>query len=133
MEAGCRWVVDIDLESFFDRVNHDVLMTPVLRGWINWYRLSEVNGVIDALDQWFRRRLRVILWRQAKRARTGVRMLRRRGIDEARARASSSNGLGPWWNAGKSHMNQAFPTSYFRAAGLVPLLDQLRILRTCSS
>lgn len=26
MEAGYRWVVDIDLEKFFDRVNHDRLM-----------------------------------------------------------------------------------------------------------
>jgi RNA-directed DNA polymerase len=28
---GCRWVVDIDLEKFFDRVNHDVLMARVAR------------------------------------------------------------------------------------------------------
>ncbi len=26
VEQGCRWVVDIDLEKFFDRVNHDKLM-----------------------------------------------------------------------------------------------------------
>ena len=26
IQAGCRWVVDVDLEKFFDRVNHDVLM-----------------------------------------------------------------------------------------------------------
>jgi len=26
---GCRWVVDIDLEKFFDRVNHDRLMAAV--------------------------------------------------------------------------------------------------------
>ena len=26
---GCRWVVDIDLEKFFDRVNHDRLMASV--------------------------------------------------------------------------------------------------------
>lgn len=26
IQAGRRWVVDIDLEKFFDRVNHDVLM-----------------------------------------------------------------------------------------------------------
>jgi RNA-directed DNA polymerase len=26
MEEGRRWVVDIDLEAFFDRVNHDILM-----------------------------------------------------------------------------------------------------------
>jgi group II intron reverse transcriptase/maturase len=29
--AGCRWVVDMDLEKFFDRVNHDVLMARVAR------------------------------------------------------------------------------------------------------
>ena len=26
MEEGYRWVVDVDLEKFFDHVNHDVLM-----------------------------------------------------------------------------------------------------------
>ena|GEM_PF-5057806 len=31
MEEGCDWVVDMDLEKFFDRVNHDVLMARVAR------------------------------------------------------------------------------------------------------
>ena len=30
-ESGSRWVVDIDLEKFFDRVNHDILMSRVAR------------------------------------------------------------------------------------------------------
>lgn len=29
---GRRWIVDIDLEKFFDRVNHDVLMSRIARG-----------------------------------------------------------------------------------------------------
>jgi RNA-directed DNA polymerase len=29
--GGKRWVVDLDLEKFFDRVNHDVLMSRVAR------------------------------------------------------------------------------------------------------
>lgn len=29
--AGHRWVVDVDLEKFFDRVNHDVLMSRLAR------------------------------------------------------------------------------------------------------
>jgi RNA-directed DNA polymerase len=28
---GRRWVVDMDLEKFFDRVNHDILMARVAR------------------------------------------------------------------------------------------------------
>jgi len=31
IRAGKRWVVDMDLEKFFDRVNHDVLMVRVAR------------------------------------------------------------------------------------------------------
>ena len=31
IRAGRRWVVDIDLESFFDRVNHDRLMNRLKR------------------------------------------------------------------------------------------------------
>ncbi len=31
LDSGYTWVVDIDLSKFFDRVNHDVLMTRVAR------------------------------------------------------------------------------------------------------
>ena len=31
VEDGYEWVVDMDLEKFFDRVNHDVLMARVAR------------------------------------------------------------------------------------------------------
>jgi RNA-directed DNA polymerase len=31
VEAGYRWVIDLDLEKFFDRVNHDILMSRVAR------------------------------------------------------------------------------------------------------
>src|SRR5690606_28820144 len=31
IREGKRWVVDLDLEKFFDRVNHDVLMSRVAR------------------------------------------------------------------------------------------------------
>jgi RNA-directed DNA polymerase len=30
-ESGRRWVVDLDLEKFFDRVNHDIVMSRVAR------------------------------------------------------------------------------------------------------
>lgn len=31
LESGKRWVVDIDMEAFFDRVNHDIVMSRVAR------------------------------------------------------------------------------------------------------
>ncbi len=105
---------------------------PVLRGWITYFRLAETKGVFEDLDGWFRRKLRAILWRQWNRPRTRARKLRQRGLDEARAWRSAYNGHGPWWSAGASHMNQAYPTSYFRSLGLTPLIDQLNRLKSAS-
>lgn len=31
MQEGYTWVVDLDIEKFFDRVNHDILMAQVAR------------------------------------------------------------------------------------------------------
>lgn len=108
------------------------VLTPVLRGWFNYYRLAEVRNVFEQLDGWIRRRLRCLIWRRWKRPRTRFRWLRRRGLGEARARASAGNGHGPWWNAGASHMNAAFPKAYFDCLGLVSLLDSQRRIQSVS-
>ena len=96
-------------------------LNPVIRGWGNYFRLTEVKWIFEELGQWIRRRLRVILWRQMKRGRTRAKKLMKRGLNEERARASAYNGRGAWWNAGASHMNEAYPTEYFRQLGLVNL------------
>jgi len=100
----------------------------VLRGWVAYYRLSEVKASFEALDQWIRRKLRCIMWRQWRRPRVRYHELCRRGIDPDRARGSAWNGRGPWWNAGSSHMNHAIPTRTLRAMGLLSLLDEHRRL-----
>jgi RNA-directed DNA polymerase len=96
-----------------------------LRGWINYFRLSEVKGIFEALDGWIRRRLRCIIWRQWKRSYARAKGLMKRGIGEARAWQSATNGRGPWYNSGASHMNQAFAKSFFDQLGLVSLLDSV--------
>ena len=100
-------------------------LTPLLRGWMNYFRLAEVKGIFEELDSWIRRKLRCVIWRQWKRALTRVKGLMRRGLKEVRARESAGNGRGPWWNAGASHMNAALPKKYFDRMGLVSLVDQM--------
>jgi RNA-directed DNA polymerase len=99
-------------------------LTPLLRGWMNYFRLAQVKGIFEELDGWIRRKLRCVIWRQWKRTRARAKGLIKRGLDEIRAWKSATNGRGPWWNAGASHMNAAFPQSYFDQCGLLSLLTQ---------
>ena len=101
-------------------------LNPVLRGWTSYFRLTEVKGVLEDLDGWIRRKLRCLLWRQWKRPATRNKRLQTRGLDATRARKSASNGRGPWWNAGASHMNVAYPKHFFDVRGLVSLLNTQR-------
>jgi RNA-directed DNA polymerase len=104
----------------------------VLRGWVAYFRMVEVKASLEGLDEWIRRKLRWLLWRQWKEPGTRMKELVRRGLDRVRAGASAYNGRGPWWNAGASHMNHAVPTSYLRRVGLVSLLDEHRRLASFS-
>ncbi len=96
-------------------------LNPIVRGRKNHFRLSMVKWIFEELDGWTRRRLRVILWRQMKRTKTRARRLMGRGMEEQRAWMSAGNQRGAWWNAGASHMNEAFPMKYVRELGLVEL------------
>jgi RNA-directed DNA polymerase len=107
-------------------------LRPVLRGWVAYYRLSEVKLSFEELDSWVRRKLRVNIWRQWKKPRTRRKMLTSRGMGTVRSAISAYNGRGPWWNAGASHMNQAFPVVYFRQHGLISLVDEHRRLKRLS-
>jgi len=107
-------------------------LTPKLRGWVNYFKLSQVKGVFEQLDGWIRRKLRNIIWRHWKRSFTRAKNLIQRGLSEKRAWQSATNGRGPWWNSGASHMNQVVPKSYFDKLGLVSLLDQLYRLQSAT-
>ena len=107
-------------------------LKPVLRGWANYYKLAQVKEVFRELDEWIRRRMRCLLWRQWKRPRTRARKLMQQGLEEARAWRSACNGRGPWWNAGASHMNAAFPKALFDRLGLISLYDQVQRLHRMS-
>lgn len=101
-------------------------LNPLVRGWGNYFRMSEVKGVFEQLDSWIRRRLRCIRWRQWKHPATRLKKLLKRGLTREQAARSAYNGRGPWWNSGASHMNLAFPKLYFERLNLISLARTVR-------
>ena len=52
VESGKRWVVDIDLTKFFDRVNHDILMSRVARVIKDKSVLFDRLGLVSLMDSY---------------------------------------------------------------------------------
>jgi len=88
--------------------------------------LAEEKGGQEELDGWIRRKVRALLWRHWKRVYTRAQNLKRIGLSHESAWQSSTNGRGPWWNGGSSHMNAAYPKSWFDRMKLVSLLAAQR-------
>jgi RNA-directed DNA polymerase len=58
-------------------------LTPLLRGWLNYFRLAEVKGIFEELDSWIRRKLRGLIWRKWKRPFTRAKNLMQHGLAKA--------------------------------------------------
>lgn len=92
-------------------------LNEYVRGWVNYFALAETPSVFDDLEKWMRRRLRLCLWQQWRRARTRYRELRSLGASVRDARQLASTRYGPWRIASKA-LSRVFGTAFWTAQGL---------------
>ncbi len=98
-------------------------LTSYLRGWKSYFGYCETPSVLQSLDQWIRRRLRSVIWKQWKRGSVRFARLRQRNIGRDLAAQAAGSPHGPWRLANSPALAIAFPAAYFDALGLPRLLD----------
>jgi RNA-directed DNA polymerase len=89
-----------------------------LRGWLGYFGKCETPSVLGRLEQWLRRRLRSVLWKQWRRGTVRFGELRRRGVDKVLAAQTAGSAHGPWRLAGSPALHLALPNAYFDSLGL---------------
>ncbi len=99
-----------------------------LVGWVRYFALADTASVFGELDEWMRRRLRMVYWRQWKRGRTRRRNLRALGMPEWMGRMVGST-KGPWRQAGSPPMQAVLTKAYWAKMGLVSLAEEHRKIR----
>jgi len=92
-----------------------------LTGWRGYFGFCETPSVLRSLDSWWRRRLRMVFWRQWKRGRTRFAELRRRGVGRDLAAQTAGSAHGAWRLSRSPALSFALPNAYFISLGL-PLL-----------
>lgn len=96
-------------------------LSRYLTGWRGYFGFCETAWVLSRLDQWIRRRLRSIVWKQWKRGRTRFAELRRRGVGRDLAAQTAGSAHGPWRLSNSPALAIALPNDFFARMGLACL------------
>lgn len=93
------------------------MLTPVLRGWGQYFRVANCTGIFSDLMEWIRRRLRMKKMREWKSWKAFYKQLRRNGFKGECPKLSMTR----WRNSACFHMSFALPNKWFNEMKLFDL------------
>lgn len=65
-------------------------------GWINYFSLADMKRVLEDTDEWLRRRIRAVYWKQWKRVNTRYKMIRKYNLPEWKVHEIANCRKGVW-------------------------------------
>lgn len=101
------------LRSVIEQVNQK------LTGWIEYFQLARMKGLLQEIGQWLRRRLRCVRLKQLKRAKAIARFLMKLGEREDSAWMLAGSGKGWWRLADTPQCHRAMDLRWFKESGLI--------------
>lgn len=130
IERCKRKIREITARSNGQNINQRILqLNTYLRGWIQYFSLSDTPYVLTRIEGWMRRRLRMCLWKQWKKIRTRYRKLIQLGLPDWKAHTLANTRKAYWHIAGDS-LNSALPKAYWTNLGLMSLTDRYGVIRS---
>jgi RNA-directed DNA polymerase len=99
-------------------------LSVYLIGWRGYFGFCQTPSVLRDLDQWIRRRLRALAWKQWKRGTTRFAELRRRGVGRDLAAPTAGSPHGPWRLANSPALAIALPNAFFGSLRLASVAAQ---------
>lgn len=104
-------------------------LNQYLMGWIGYFALADAKKILQSIDEWIRRRLRLCLWSQWKRVRTRYRELRSLGLSHVQAIEIANTRKGAWRTTKTPQMHKALGVAYWQQQGLKSLLQRYSVIR----
>jgi RNA-directed DNA polymerase len=93
-------------------------LSVYLIGWRGYFGFCETPSVLRELDQWIRRRLRAIVWKQWRHGPTRFAELRRCGVGRDKAAQAAGSPRGPWRISASPALSTALSNAFLTSLGL---------------
>ncbi len=91
-------------------------------GWVNYFKLADMRGLLENTDKWMRRRIRMVFWKKWKRIRTKYKNLRKLGVSERNAGILANSRKGYWRSASSPILDAALSCERLSKAGFTMFL-----------
>jgi group II intron reverse transcriptase/maturase len=98
-------------------------LSQYIRGWVNYFKLADMKGILLRIDEWYRRRLRMVIWKQWKRIRTKIANLIKLGVKKSKAYEWANTKKGYWHIARSFILSTTITKERLRKSGYVFLSD----------
>ena len=98
-------------------------------GWVNYFKLADMRKLLKEVDEWYRRRLRMVIWKQWKRIRTKLKNLQKLGIHKSKAWEWANTRKGYWHIAKSFILTRSITNARLKASGYVFLSEIYTKLR----
>jgi group II intron reverse transcriptase/maturase len=86
-------------------------------GWLNYFRLANMKNLLVKTDEWFRRRLRSLIWKQWKRVKTKFFNLIKLGIPKQKAKEYANTRKGYWRTSDSPFLKTAITNDRLKLSG----------------
>ena len=96
-------------------------LAEYVRGWINYYKLADMKGLMTETDEWLRHRIRAIYWKQWKKVKTRYRNLRALKLEEWQVHQIANSRKGYWRTA--QILRVALTNKIIAKLGYISMLD----------
>ncbi len=113
--TGRSWFVSMDYR--FKK------LTQYIRGWMNYFGISEYYRPIPELDHWLRRRVRMCYWKRWRLCRTKVRNLLSIGVSLKAAISVGMSRKGPWHLARTLATQAGMTNQWLKKQGLISIKE----------
>ena len=67
-----------------------------IKGWVNYFKLADMRGMLEQVDKWLRRKIRAIHWKQWKKVKTRYRMIRQYNLPDWKVHELANCRKGIW-------------------------------------
>jgi group II intron reverse transcriptase/maturase len=97
-----------------------------ITGWVNYFKLADIKSLLPKVDEWYRRRLRMVIWKRWKRIKTRLRNLIKLGIDKYKAWEYANTRKGYWHTANSFILTKTITNERLKQAGYIFFTDYYR-------